>query len=158
MCGVITVPCGLLVVFALPNYPTEQSGRPWYLTDAEFSLARERMARVKRVQTGKVFKLEHLKRVFSGWRESLSCRLGRKDIADQTDVYLLPLTYIFYGLACQATGYFGIFLSESFRTASRGHVLIFRIHRRIQRCANQHLANVPLHYSNGHCPCLGLLF
>ncbi|WVQ79171.1 hypothetical protein IAT38_001267 [Cryptococcus sp. DSM 104549] len=94
ICGVITLPCGILVLFVLPNYPS--SPRRWYLTEAEHELAQERMRRIKRVQTDGLFSLPVLKRIFANWH-----------------VYLLPLTYIFYGLSCGGSSYFGVYLKST---------------------------------------------
>ena len=80
ICGVITMPCGLIILFILPNYPSARSGKRWYLTDEEFELAQQRMIRVKRVQTTGLMNFTVLKGVFSRWH-----------------IYLLPLVYIFYG-------------------------------------------------------------
>ena len=66
ICGVMTAPCGFLVLFVLPNYPT--AAKRWYLTDDEFELAKARMAKVKRVQSDGLMKFSILKRIFSGWR------------------------------------------------------------------------------------------
>ncbi|WWD01769.1 hypothetical protein V866_008715 [Kwoniella sp. B9012] len=94
ICGIITLPCGLLVFFVLPDYPT--TGKRWYLTDEEFELAQERMRKVKRVQSNGLFSRSVLKKIFSNWH-----------------IYLLPLTYIFYGLSCAGSSYFGIYLKST---------------------------------------------
>ena len=105
------MPCGLIVLFILPNYPSARSGKRWYLTDEEFELAQQRMIRVKRVQTTGLMNFTVLKSIFTRWH-----------------VYLLPLVYIFYGesvslmlrrlhsaesLQCQSFEYFGIWLKNS---------------------------------------------
>ncbi|WRT66832.1 uncharacterized protein IL334_003795 [Kwoniella shivajii] len=96
ICGIITLPCGVLVFFVLPDYPS--TGKRWYLTDEEFELAQERMRRVKRVQSDGLINLTVLKRIFSNWH-----------------IYLLPLTYIFYGLSCAGSSYFAIYLKSTKR-------------------------------------------
>ncbi|KAL1407818.1 hypothetical protein Q8F55_007253 [Vanrija albida] len=95
ICGVITLPCGLLVWALLPDYPSTGRKR-WWLTEAEVELARERVARARRAQTDGNINLAVLARVAAGWH-----------------VYVLPLTYIFYGLALQDAGYFGIWLKST---------------------------------------------
>ncbi|WWC61462.1 uncharacterized protein I303_104046 [Kwoniella dejecticola CBS 10117] len=94
ICGVITLPCGLLVFFVLPDHPS--SGKRWYLTDAELELAQERMRKVKRTPTNGLFEKAVIKRIFSNWH-----------------IYLLPLTYIFYGLSCAGSSYFAIYLKST---------------------------------------------
>lgn len=68
ICGIITMPCGFLVLAVLPNYPNK--GKRWWLTDAEFELAQARMQRVNRVQSDGLVNLTVLKRIFSNWRKS----------------------------------------------------------------------------------------
>ena len=113
ICGIITAPCAILILFALPNYPTTSSGKRWFLTDAEFELAQARMAAVKRVQTSGLMNMAVLKKIFSKWH-----------------VYLLPITYTFYGMSvsrfasmrrlslkrsaqCQSLDFFGIWLKST---------------------------------------------
>ncbi|KAK8844522.1 hypothetical protein IAR55_006368 [Kwoniella newhampshirensis] len=72
------------------------SEKRWFLTEDELVLARNRMARVKRVQSDGVFQIAALKRIFSNW-----------------PIYVLPLTYIFYGLSCAGSGYFSIYLKST---------------------------------------------
>jgi ACS family pantothenate transporter-like MFS transporter len=40
ICGIMTVPCGFLLYFLVPDFP--ENTKVWYLTQAEVELARER--------------------------------------------------------------------------------------------------------------------
>ena len=103
------MPCGFLVLAVLPNYPNK--GKRWWLTDAEFELAQARMQRVNRVQSDGLVNLTVLKRIFSNWRRSHFIQ-AQYSAAHSSDVYLLPLAYVFYGLGCASSSYYAIWLSE----------------------------------------------
>ncbi|WWC72959.1 uncharacterized protein I206_106923 [Kwoniella pini CBS 10737] len=94
ICGIITVPCGLLVLILLPDYP-EKGQKRWYLTEAEFELAQERMARVGRGSNGKLDRTT-LTRILKRWH-----------------IWVIPITYTFYGLGCADGGYIAIWLKST---------------------------------------------
>ncbi|KAJ6596018.1 pantothenate transporter liz1 [Mycena sp. CBHHK59/15] len=101
ICGCMTVPCGLLLCFVLPDMPS--NCKVWYLSEEEKAFALDRAIRDGKGQpTGKV-DLALLKRTLSRWHW-----------------YLFVLGYVLYGSSCQATGYFGIWLkAEKFSVSAR---------------------------------------
>ncbi|KAJ7075187.1 pantothenate transporter liz1 [Mycena belliarum] len=101
ICGCMTIPCGILLLFVLPDLPS--NSKVWYLSDEEIKFALDRAIRNGKGQpTGKV-DMALLKRTFSQWHW-----------------YWFVLGYVLYGSSCQATGYFGIWLkSENFSVSSR---------------------------------------
>ncbi|KAF7335821.1 Pantothenate transporter Liz1 [Mycena venus] len=101
ICGCMTVPCGLLLFFVLPDLPS--NCKVWYLSEEEKAFALDRAIRNGKAQpTGKV-DMALLKRTFSRWHW-----------------YWFVLGYILYGESCAATGYFGIWLkSENFSVSAR---------------------------------------
>ncbi|ODN76504.1 hypothetical protein L202_05171 [Cryptococcus amylolentus CBS 6039] len=96
VCGIITAPCGLMVLFLLPDYPNKGQKR-WYLTDAEFQLAQKRMERIKRPAAGKMTRSAFAS-MLKGWH-----------------IWLMPLTYTFYGLGCASGsgGYMNVWLKST---------------------------------------------
>ncbi|KAJ7056785.1 pantothenate transporter liz1 [Mycena amicta] len=86
ICGCMTVPCGVLLFFILPDVPS--NSRAWYLTEEEkaFALARA-IKNGKGQPTGRV-DLALLKRTFSRWHW-----------------YWFVLGYVLYGSSCAASGF-----------------------------------------------------
>ncbi|KAJ6553524.1 pantothenate transporter liz1 [Mycena vulgaris] len=101
VCGCMTIPCGLLLFFVLPDLPS--NCKVWYLSEEEIEFALARAIRNGKGQpTGKL-DMALLKRTFSNWHW-----------------YWFVLGYILYGSSCAATGYFGIWLkSENFSVSAR---------------------------------------
>nr|XP_019049745.1 hypothetical protein I302_00164 [Kwoniella bestiolae CBS 10118]OCF28675.1 hypothetical protein I302_00164 [Kwoniella bestiolae CBS 10118] len=95
VCGIITAPCGILVWILLPNYP-RQGQKRWYLTDAEFALARERMKRIGRDSNAGSLDRKALTRILKKWH-----------------IWIIPITYTFYGLGCADGGYIAIYLKAT---------------------------------------------
>ncbi|KAJ7352251.1 pantothenate transporter liz1 [Mycena albidolilacea] len=104
ICGCMTIPCGLLLFFVLPDLPS--NSKVWYLSEEEKALALDRAIRNGKGQpTGKV-DLALLKRTFSKWHW-----------------YWFVLGYVLYGQSCAATNYFGIWLkSENFSVSARNDI------------------------------------
>ncbi|ODN74907.1 hypothetical protein L198_08215 [Cryptococcus wingfieldii CBS 7118] len=94
VCGIITAPCGFLVLFLLPDYPSGGQKR-WYLTDAEFELAQERMRKLHRSPPGNLDR-GVIKRILQRWH-----------------IYIIPLTYTMYGLGCASGSYTSIWLKST---------------------------------------------
>ncbi|KAJ7470867.1 major facilitator superfamily domain-containing protein [Mycena latifolia] len=101
VCGCMTIPCGILLFFVLPDLPS--NCKVWYLSDEEKEFALARAIRNGKGQpTGKIG-MALLKRTFSRWHW-----------------YWFVLGYILYGSSCAATGYFGIWLkAENFGVSAR---------------------------------------
>ncbi|KAJ7470821.1 pantothenate transporter liz1 [Mycena latifolia] len=101
VCGCMTIPCGILLFFVLPDLPS--NCKVWYLSDEEKEFALARAIRNGKGQpTGKI-DMALLKRTFSRWHW-----------------YWFVLGYILYGSSCAATGYFGIWLkAENFSVSAR---------------------------------------
>ncbi|WOO78298.1 Pantothenate transporter liz1 [Vanrija pseudolonga] len=91
ICGIMTFPTAMLVLFLLPDFPHNCRSR--YITPAEREMARARCARNGTAEiTGKIgFGL--LKRVLGNWRW-----------------WIIVPTYIVYATACQDYNYFAIWL------------------------------------------------
>lgn len=89
ICGIMTFPTALLVLFLLPDFPHNCRSR--YITPAEREMARARCARNGTAEiTGKIdFAL--VKRVLGNWRW-----------------WIIVPTYIVYATACQDYNYFAI--------------------------------------------------
>lgn len=67
ICGCMTIPCGLLLFFVLPDVPS--NCKVWYLSEEEKAFALARAIRNGKSQpTGKV-DMALLKRTFSKWRK-----------------------------------------------------------------------------------------
>ncbi|KAF7327336.1 Pantothenate transporter Liz1 [Mycena kentingensis (nom. inval.)] len=101
--GCMTVPCGALLLFVLPDVPS--NSRAWYLSQEEKEFALQRAIKHGKAQpTGKFdMALFKLKRTFSRWHW-----------------YWFVFGYVLYGSSCAATGYFGIWLkSENFSVSAR---------------------------------------
>ncbi|WVQ74723.1 hypothetical protein IAR50_004327 [Cryptococcus sp. DSM 104548] len=94
VCGIITAPCGILIFFLLPDYPSDGQKR-WYLTDSEFELAQERMKKHHRPPPGKIDR-GVIMRIFKRWH-----------------IYIIPFTYVFYGMGCAAGSYTAIWLKST---------------------------------------------
>ncbi|KAH8657930.1 pantothenate transporter liz1 [Xylariales sp. PMI_506] len=90
ICGVMTVPVGLLTAFFLPDTPYKT--RAFYLTPEERELAIERVAKAGKAPPVDVTFKKILK-VLKGWRW-----------------WLLVLGYVLYGTSCADSGYFAFWL------------------------------------------------
>ncbi|KAJ7220334.1 pantothenate transporter liz1 [Mycena pura] len=101
ICGCMTVPSGLLLLFVLPDVPS--NCKVWYLSEEEKAFALDRAIRSGVAQpTGKV-NLTLLKRTFSQWHW-----------------YWFVLAYVLYGSSSSVPSYFGIWLkAENFSVSAR---------------------------------------
>ncbi|ESK98227.1 pantothenate transporter liz1 [Moniliophthora roreri MCA 2997] len=95
VCGCMTIPCGVALLFILPDLPSNT--RAWYLTKEEKGYALERAIGLGKAQPGeKRLNLDLIKRMLCSWRW-----------------YGLVLGYTIYGTSCQATGFFGIWMKAA---------------------------------------------
>ncbi|WVQ82693.1 hypothetical protein IAT38_004825 [Cryptococcus sp. DSM 104549] len=95
VCGIITVPCGLLVLLLLPDFPRPEQKR-WYLTDAELELAQLRMRRIGRDNNAGKLNIAAVRRILKRWH-----------------IWIIPFCYTFYGLGCADGGYIAIWLKST---------------------------------------------
>ncbi|KAF8206968.1 major facilitator superfamily domain-containing protein [Mycena galopus ATCC 62051] len=100
ICGCMTVPCGLLLFFVLPDLPS--NSKAWYLSDEEKAFALDRAIR-------------------NGKGQPTASSIPKGLVADAwADWYWFVLGYILYGESCAATAYFGIWLkAENFSVDAR---------------------------------------
>ncbi|KAF6826323.1 pantothenate transporter liz1 [Colletotrichum musicola] len=100
VCGCMTVPVGIATFFVLPDTPYTTKAR--FLTPKECDIAIERVQKAGKAAPAGVT-LETFKRVLTKWRW-----------------YAFVFGYVLYGISCQASGYFGIWLkSENFSVVDR---------------------------------------
>ncbi|KAK7058339.1 hypothetical protein VNI00_001970 [Paramarasmius palmivorus] len=91
----MTIPCGVALLFILPDLPSNT--RAWYLTKEEKEFALQRAIALGKAQPGeKNLNFDLIKRMLSSWKW-----------------YGLVLGYTVYGTSCQATGYFGIWMKSA---------------------------------------------
>ncbi|KAK8861756.1 hypothetical protein IAR55_002579 [Kwoniella newhampshirensis] len=104
ICGVMTVPCGFLLWFLVPDFP--ENTKVWYLTEEERQLAKERSARNgMQAMDGKINGRSIL-RVLTSWQ-----------------LWVLAPWYAIYGFAVQNGAQFAIYLRAEGYSVTMRNVL-----------------------------------
>ncbi|KII86299.1 hypothetical protein PLICRDRAFT_43891 [Plicaturopsis crispa FD-325 SS-3] len=105
VCGCMTIPCGLGVLFILPDLPSNT--RVFYLTQEEKEFALARAIASGKAQPGdNKINLQLVKRMLTGWKW-----------------YGFVLGYVVYGTSCQAGDYFGIWMKSAGYSVSARNVI-----------------------------------
>ncbi|KIY67448.1 pantothenate transporter liz1 [Cylindrobasidium torrendii FP15055 ss-10] len=105
VCGCMTIPCGLAVLFLLPDLPS--NSRAWYLTEEERDFALDRAVASGKSQPGeRKINLDLVKRMFTSWKW-----------------YAFVLGYTIYGISCQAGDYFSIWLKSAGYSVAERNVI-----------------------------------
>ncbi|KAF5234548.1 hypothetical protein FAUST_7528 [Fusarium austroamericanum] len=94
ICGCMSLPVALSVWFLLPDLP--HNTKAWYITGEEKQIALRRSATQGKAQVNGKLDKALAKRMFGSWRWWVLC-----------------LTYVMYGQACQGASYFAIYLRAS---------------------------------------------
>nr|XP_031858196.1 uncharacterized protein CI109_006438 [Kwoniella shandongensis]KAA5525268.1 hypothetical protein CI109_006438 [Kwoniella shandongensis] len=92
VCGCMTVPCGVILFFLLPDHPGTP-GKIWYLTEEEKKLALVRRAKKGTGTATSRIRWVHIVRSVKKWR-----------------FWLITPTYVVYGLGLQNAQQFAIYL------------------------------------------------
>ncbi|KAI5476501.1 pantothenate transporter liz1 [Pseudohyphozyma bogoriensis] len=101
VCGLMTFPTAVLVLFVMPDYPS--NNRSWFLTDEEREMAKKRCAIANMAPVTGKMNLALVKRIFGSWR-----------------FWCLIPTYIIFANSVQCYLYFAIWLKAAgFSTVDR---------------------------------------
>ncbi|GFZ49387.1 hypothetical protein JCM24511_07507 [Saitozyma sp. JCM 24511] len=120
ICGIITVPCGLMLIWILPDYP--HNTKAFYLTEEERELAIARCARNGTKPITGLVPIPMLKRILRSWH-----------------FWLLVPAYLFYATGIQSYNYFTIYLKAANYSVQLRNVLP----------ATSYVLQIPFEFSYG---------
>ena len=103
VCGCMTVPIGLAILFVFPDNPYHNTA--WFLTDEERALAIERV-RAEGIAPPTKVTWRTFTRILTRWRW-----------------YIFTLSYVLYGCSSQAGAFFGIWLISAGFTVQQANVI-----------------------------------
>ncbi|ORY32895.1 pantothenate transporter liz1 [Naematelia encephala] len=104
ICGLMTLPCGLAILFFLPDYPSNT--KVWYLTEEEKEMAKARCALAGTKPATGIINRQTFLRFAKGWH-----------------FWVLLPTYVVYAWGVQSYNYFNTYLLLSGYSVSNRNVL-----------------------------------